>query len=173
MHCEDSAHRAPGKSAYCARAKRTLSSAQQLCKAALSNLQDVVGHCREQQCASHKEAHGFVQVTALLLLRPFLHVRFACRLSVLIPKEERAYWVQKSGCFCARAACLCIGFSKINWVMVRPNGKRDKIYTGLDDEDSPPIGEARDTSLVALWCFAPARCGWLAALVSLQHGSRC
>ena len=25
MHCEDSAHRAPGKSAYCARAKRTLS----------------------------------------------------------------------------------------------------------------------------------------------------
>ena len=86
-------------------------------------------------------------ITAMFL-QASLHECFACRLSILIPKEERAYWVQKSGCFCARAACLCIGFSKINWVMVRPNGKQDKIYTGLDDEDSPLIGEARDMSLL-------------------------
>lgn len=64
-----------------------------------------------------------------------------CRLSELIPKEDRAFWVENVGCFAARAACWCVGFFKINWVEVRPNGAEDHIFTGVHSKDHPNVGQ--------------------------------
>lgn len=63
-----------------------------------------------------------------------------CRMSSLIPKSERAYWVENVGCFSARACCWCVGFLQIKWVEVRPNGEKDHIFTGVHSKEHPNIG---------------------------------
>jgi len=64
-----------------------------------------------------------------------------CRLSGVIPQKDRAFWVESVGCTAARACCWFVGFLKIRWVEVRPNGQKDHIFTGVHSKEHPNIGE--------------------------------
>lgn len=50
--------------------------------------------------------------------------------------------MEKAGCWCAKGCCFSIGFTGIKWVEVRPNGKRDQIFTGTDCGSTPAVGGA-------------------------------
>jgi len=63
-----------------------------------------------------------------------------CRLSGVIPQKDRAFWVESVGCTAARACCWFVGFLKIRWVEVRPNGQKDHIFTGVHSKEHPNIG---------------------------------